>query len=370
MRKLSIKITDITKEVRIKKNVVKLDAFDKRAFKEVLFYNPNIADTYKEGQKKYPPFKELHQDVFDSLYKYSPEKYDEKDIDYDYLLNSQVMDSLMSSVKYRELRNLTKLDIIQSTIGTQILGEEVKKLIEELQEEFEKQMQVAADALQQAQKDADKKLKQKQKEIDEGEATDEEKQTARQKADAEKEWTLKEAKKRLEEYMKTHKDKRQRRVKRATTKMLDYAISQTTETSDLITNWGLEQDATYSTTGYQEKIKLINELKSSEKLKRIAALAGRYRRMALSTMREKVKRGIESLYKIKTGNNLSRLLPSELMKIKHPILKKLFYKGYAEKSLMQYEYRGKERKAKGPIICCIDNSGSMSGEPEVTKKID
>lgn len=367
MRKLSIKITDITEEVRIEKNVIKLDAFDIKAFKEILFNNPNIINTYKEGQKSYPQFKELHQDVFDSLYKYAPMKYPDVDIDYDYLLNGQIMDEVMKSVKYKELRNLTRLDKIQSTIGTQILGDEVKKLVDELREEFEKQMQDAAGALQQAQKDADDALKQKQQEIKAGGGSDEDKERASQEAQANKEWTLKEAKKRLEKHMKKHKDKRQRKIRRSTAKMLDRAISKTTETSKLITNWGLEQDPSYSTTGYQEKMKLINELKSSDKLKRIAALAGRYRRLALSTMREKVKRGIESLYKIKTGNNLRRLIPTELMKIGHPILKKLFYKGFAEKSLLQYEYRGKDKKAKGPIVCCIDNSGSMSGEPEVNK---
>jgi len=358
MRKLSVKITDITNEVRIKKNVIKLDYFDIEAFEEVLFHSPEIQKTHEEGQKTYPQFKELQQDVFDSLYKYAPYKYPNEDIDYDYLLNSQIMDELMKSVKYRELRNLTRLDKIQATIGTQILGEEVKNLINQLQEEFKKQLEQAMQNLQDA-KDAADAAQQKAEE-EAGEKGGKDMQAAMDQAKKEKEYSLKEAKKRLDEHMKTFKKKIEHKIRRNTTKMLKTALSQTKETSNMITNWGLEQDPSYATTGYQEKIKLINELKSSEKLKKIAALAGRYRRLALSTIREKVKRGIESLYKIQTGNKLNKLIPAELMKIKHPILKKLFYKGYAEQGLLQYEYRGKDRKAKGPIVVCIDNSGKKN----------
>ena len=250
MRKLSVKITDITNEIRIKKNVIKLDYFDQEAFEEVLFFNPKIADVYKEGQKDYPQFKELHQDVFDSLYKYAPFKYPEEDIDYDYLLNSQIMDEIMRSIKYRELRNLTRLDPIQSTIGTQILGEEVKELIDQLREEFEKKMAEAAQALQDAKDAADKALQEQLDDIDPN-SDPKSRQAAQAKAQKDREYSLKEAKKRLEEHMKKFKKTTQRKVRRNTAKMLDTAISQTTETSNMITNWGLEQDPTYSTTGYQ-----------------------------------------------------------------------------------------------------------------------
>ncbi|KKM71370.1 hypothetical protein LCGC14_1431340, partial [marine sediment metagenome] len=38
------------------------------------------------------------------------------------------------------------------------------------------------------------------------------------------------------------------------------------------------------------------------------------------------------------------------------------------KKVLQYEYIGKERIAKGAIIVCVDSSGSMNGTPEVWSK--
>jgi Mg-chelatase subunit ChlD len=34
------------------------------------------------------------------------------------------------------------------------------------------------------------------------------------------------------------------------------------------------------------------------------------------------------------------------------------------KNLMQFKLEGKEKEGKGPLIVCIDNSGSMAGERE------
>lgn len=41
---------------------------------------------------------------------------------------------------------------------------------------------------------------------------------------------------------------------------------------------------------------------------------------------------------------------------------------WTEKKSLIYELRGKEKKCLGPIIACIDNSGSMSGEGEIWAK--
>lgn len=45
------------------------------------------------------------------------------------------------------------------------------------------------------------------------------------------------------------------------------------------------------------------------------------------------------------------------------LMRGLWLKDFAEKSLLQYEMTGKEPAGKGPIIEVHDGSGSMSGEP-------
>jgi uncharacterized protein with von Willebrand factor type A (vWA) domain len=146
------------------------------------------------------------------------------------------------------------------------------------------------------------------------------------------------------------------------------ATAKTRETKDMITAWGLEQSDSFIQSGYQEKMQLLDRLRNNPKLKRIAELAGRYKRMAFAMQKQQIKHGTDAIHNVVLGDDLGRLLPSESMKLNHPLLKKLFKKALLEKQVLQYEYKGKEKIAKGAIIVCVDSSGSMSGVPEVWSK--
>lgn len=87
----------------------------------------------------------------------------------------------------------------------------------------------------------------------------------------------------------------------------------------------------------------------------------------------------KELLGINQGNDLSRILPSELINLKNKNLKNLFYSKLLEKKLIQYQLSGENDKderagkvnlkhEKGPIIACIDTSSSMEGIPEEISK--
>ncbi|ORT52495.1 protein viaA (plasmid) [Vibrio sp. qd031] len=83
---------------------------------------------------------------------------------------------------------------------------------------------------------------------------------------------------------------------------------------------------------------------------------------------------------IHESDDLNKLLPNETMFLAYPELETIFYKHMADKRLMTYRTQGKARTVrkleahtpahkdavieKGPIIICVDASGSMSGFPE------
>ena len=83
---------------------------------------------------------------------------------------------------------------------------------------------------------------------------------------------------------------------------------------------------------------------------------------------------------IKYSNDLSAVLPSELALLRNPATKKLFQLKFAQKQLLSYDYRNRyqtkktetekeevaaeKKEQKGPIIVCVDTSGSMHGIPE------
>jgi uncharacterized protein with von Willebrand factor type A (vWA) domain len=88
---------------------------------------------------------------------------------------------------------------------------------------------------------------------------------------------------------------------------------------------------------------------------------------------------------ITRSDSISRMLPQEAAFLGHPVLKKLWHARRAEHALLSYAVEGTEivqliseqeqdvreeragkqaNKNRGPMIVCLDTSGSMSGTPE------
>ncbi|MCC5640166.1 VWA domain-containing protein [Nostoc sp. CHAB 5844] len=132
-------------------------------------------------------------------------------------------------------------------------------------------------------------------------------------------------------------------------------------------SWGIEE-GTEQTVSSVEKMELASRIATNEKLKLIAKLSGSLKDIADKKRRTKTLYAFGELSTIELGNNLSRLLPCELQKLAQPELFPLFAKGYYEHSLLQYKIVGKEKKSKGPLIVCLDSSGSMAGLPDTWAK--
>ncbi len=104
---------------------------------------------------------------------------------------------------------------------------------------------------------------------------------------------------------------------------------------------------------------------------------------------KKVPRKTLEMDGIERGDDINRMLPSETVLLCHPTLKTLWHARRAERLLLLYQHRGKHSLGeknkgalmkrgslnsqaqrdksslgRGPIIVCLDTSGSMQGEPE------
>ncbi len=79
-------------------------------------------------------------------------------------------------------------------------------------------------------------------------------------------------------------------------------------------------------------------------------------------------------YDLGLSKDIRHVLPVELIKLKDPTLKALFFSRLLEGELLTYELRGlnwaedPDERRKGPVIALIDASGSMVGEPEMIAK--
>jgi len=107
---------------------------------------------------------------------------------------------------------------------------------------------------------------------------------------------------------------------------------------------------------------------NSQKLFKLVRELGRMKRLMVASRRERIKQQSSEVFSIETGDNLNRVIPSEMVKLPHPVLKLDFLRRFGEKQLLQYALREREEKGKGPIVTCLDLSGSMSGEKEIWAK--
>jgi uncharacterized protein with von Willebrand factor type A (vWA) domain len=108
----------------------------------------------------------------------------------------------------------------------------------------------------------------------------------------------------------------------------------------------------------------IAEKLNTPRMKAIADMVGRMKRFAMSQQQTKVNESPHEIYDVEMGNDLRRVLRSEYALLGHEDTKVEFYRRYIDGGLLQFRERGHEDVGKGPIVCCIDNSGSMGGEPE------
>ena len=110
---------------------------------------------------------------------------------------------------------------------------------------------------------------------------------------------------------------------------------------------------------------LARRLQSDTRLKRIALLAGRFKRIAANKRRSKVHHGADELASIERGSDVGRLLPVELLRLGHPRRRLALLRVLLEGGCLQYALTGTDANGKGPLIVCLDKSGSMEGQADL-----
>lgn len=105
---------------------------------------------------------------------------------------------------------------------------------------------------------------------------------------------------------------------------------------------------------------LAARLRDSARLREIAKLAGRFKRIAGGKRRSRVRHGNDDIVDVETGADLGRMLPLELALLVHPSTKLLAKRNLLERSCLQYRLEGTASLGRGPLICCVDKSGSMN----------
>lgn len=116
------------------------------------------------------------------------------------------------------------------------------------------------------------------------------------------------------------------------------------------------------------KAAMAQKLRSNRRLKNIALLAGRFRRIAADKQRGVRGYGWDEVASVERGQDIPRVVPAQLLGLVEPDLSMKFDMDFAERKLMQYRLESKPPKGRGPIVFCIDVSGSMEGDRDIWAK--
>lgn len=165
--------------------------------------------------------------------------------------------------------------------------------------------------------------------------------------------------------------------------------------NDLGRLWDLSQQP-FETSGFEILESFAQLLEQDTFLQELAALLGtQSRTQSLFEKELRDKTVIKTEWHPKTAyrgeinglcysNDISAALPAELAMLKNPAAKKLFQLKFAQKQLLSFDYQNyaekekeiieqeevsvEKQEPKGPIIICVDTSGSMHGAPEQIAK--
>lgn len=118
----------------------------------------------------------------------------------------------------------------------------------------------------------------------------------------------------------------------------------------------------------RRRLELGEKLAHSKKLRLVARLAGTLKDVALTNRKKKIPRAPQTVHAVTTGSDLAHLLPSELpgLNRRRRGVHLDFLRRFTEKRLMQYDLRSPA--SRGPMVVCVDGSGSMSGSKEIWAK--
>ncbi len=348
-----------------KDNVIKHDKLDKENFKDIKTNSGRLDDSVEEAQNEMSTADKLAEDIFYSLYKYDPKQNKKDELKSQYKMNKDFLQKATDTQEYDSLRSRTQMDEMQSAIGTVSF---LSKVLEKVDDEDIEEVNKKAQELDKQQGEIESLIDQIQGLESLDETNDEvEEELEKKKEELEK---LKNQQKEIEEEIEQDLKNASSAMRNAARQGMESAKEKTQEIDDLVAGWGLGGKSSLQELPLDKRIELAKDLKDNKKLQEIADMIGSMKRLALSVRKNKTNKKPDEIQNITRGGDLSRALPSELalLATEDETAELLFMKKKAKKQLPQYELKGKEEKGKGPIIACVDTSGSMSGQKEIWAK--
>jgi uncharacterized protein with von Willebrand factor type A (vWA) domain len=348
---------------RLSQNV-ETDSFDRELFGELESNSEELKNLIERGSHLLPNFRSLVLDLFGSFFKHNVLLLPRNEVKRSTLMGRKLIEKAISSLDYKELREETILDGFNAAIATLAMGEGVIKWIKSEEGPSERSL-IKEWELEKAEENYEE-LK-------------EEEETWKEFEKKKSSYSIKEGKKNTqfqlrsqEGELKDLEKEQNERLERAEPRLqnlvrsgLKQASERVEEVEKELMQWGASMGVPQEKP-IGEKLDLAEKLFRNEKLRKLSLMVGSLKEEML-TSRRKVwsKRGSE-VYDVSVGKELGRIIPTELLSLRHKSLKRDFLKKFIEGRLLQYQL--KEEKGRGPLIVCVDGSSSMQGDKEIWSK--
>lgn len=325
-------------------SVLNTDTFDRDRFLQLTTISSSLGELTDKKVREDVSSLPLMGDLWASLYKTQPalkEIPEGESISH----NHPLVERVLEDETYQRMRQTTRLDDLSSALGTMRMTEVITEWIQSVKNENEK--------LREQMEDLNRKKKELQSE-------QEKKQTKKQQ---EKTDALQEQIEQIQNSVSQELRESLNQSGDSFSEKLAQAEKETKEgKEDLKSLFGGgagDGEAELKKIPLKDQIQLSEILRANKKVKEIAEWAGRFK--AIARKKQKSKH-VESLDRsgMTYGDDVERLLPQELALLLKDNTRSDFLRRFAEGQTMMYSPKGKETLGKGPIVVCMDQSGSMA----------
>ncbi|MEU9480773.1 hypothetical protein [Streptomyces sp. NPDC048191] len=335
------------------------DRFDQMAWRETYGQAPALRELAEDLNERHDYTDDLLRDVFLAAYKVTPQVRGRKEMDPSRLVNHQVITAMTGSPEFEELHRETAGDPYAAAMAVLAQADALRRMLEDSRTAREQTQQAkdTEDAAQKAAAAVAEALQRATEAADEDGAVSDEEADAVGRAIGRAEKAGEEAEQALQKAAQAVAAATPG-IRVAVRRALAEAAEAAREEAALMRAWGMEPGP-LERMSYEQRAQLAQRLRSG-RLGRFAELIGRFRQMAFGERARKVENAPGELVGITLGDDLSRVIPSELAHLGIPAMRAVFAARYAEARLMLYDSRGEQYTGQGAVIACVDCSFSMA----------
>ena len=347
-------------------------------WQEQLMDLPGAMDAVQGGVETSVVYPDFISEVFSRLYNYKVADIPEDEQIPEAKWAAGAMDVMEQMPEWKSMKENTTGESFYSGLGATVLAKALKDNLPEVKES-PSQLQQQQDQFQQkadeSQQQAQDQSQQAQQARQEGRHADESQhqQQARQaqlhaaQAGAQAQSMadpIAKAQEKLDNAVSQYSE-RSSGIKSAVRTAVKQAQGEVEETNEAAVALGAGKgDETGLLTRGDGKMQfeLYSTMRKNKDFQKIMRMAGRMKLIADNAQATHSEHGHSEVTAVEQGNDIGRLLPSEIARLRNPMTKRAFMADFVEGKLMQYKLEGKAVVGKGPLVVMIDTSGSMGSQ--------